>query len=100
MFFFFLEFALTEGWNGTIIAIIQSVIKPPHKASAIGGYMFATQITGTIGTLVTGHLLGHFEGKMDNYIGKILALNTVLPCLVSAICFFMAAPHYAKYLAH
>ena len=37
------------------------------------------------------------KGDTSNTIGVIIAINTTVPCLLAAFCFYMAGGHYVKF---
>lgn len=54
MFFLFMEYLCSEGWMSPAVAMIQLTIDVRYKGVAMGVFLFATAIVGTIGTLVVG----------------------------------------------
>lgn len=80
--------------------MIQTVIDTKYKGVAIGVYLFCTTISGTVAAAVVGNLISHIVGDKedpDNMEGKIIALNTMIPCLLAAICFYIAGFPYQKF---
>ena len=57
MTFLFLTYLLAEGWMSPSVAMIQATIDVRYKGVAMGVFLFATAIFGTIGTLVIGALI-------------------------------------------
>ena len=52
----FLTYFLAEGWMAPAVAMIQLSIDVRYKGVAMGVFLFATAIFGTIGTLIIGAL--------------------------------------------
>lgn len=61
MTFLFLTYLLAEGWMSPAVAMIQATIDVRFKGVAMGVFLFATAIFGTIGTLVIGALITDFH---------------------------------------
>ena len=59
--FLFLTYFLAEGWMSPAVAMIQATIDVRYKGVAMGVFLFATAIFGTIGTLVMGTLIEDFH---------------------------------------
>ena len=57
MAFLFLTYLLAEGWMAPAVAMIQATIDVRYKGVAMGVFLFATAIFGTIGTFVIGALV-------------------------------------------
>ena len=55
--FLFLEYLLAEGWMSPSVAMIQATIDVRFKGVAMGIFLFATAIFGTIGSFVIGQLI-------------------------------------------
>ena len=68
-----------------------------YKGVAIGVFLFATAIFGTIGTLVIGAIINDFHISSQERKGWLLAANTAIPCLISAFLFYMASIHYEEH---
>jgi len=93
----FLQYLLSEGWMSPAVAMIQATIDVRFKGVAMGVFLFATAIFGTIGSLVIGVIIDDFHIKSQTYKGEIIAINTALPCLISALLFYIAKSHYADF---
>ena len=52
----FLTYLLAEGWMAPAVAMIQLSIDVRYKGVAMGVFLFATAIFGTIGSLIIGAL--------------------------------------------
>ena len=61
MAFLFLTYLLAEGWMAPGVAMIQATIDVRYKGVAMGVFLFATAIFGTIGTFVIGALVSDFN---------------------------------------
>lgn len=59
--FLFLEYLLAEGWMSPSVAMIQATIDVRFKGVAMGIFLFATAIFGTIGSFVIGQLIQDFH---------------------------------------
>lgn len=97
MVFLFLNYLCAEGWMSPAVAMIQATIDVRYKGVAMGVFLFATAIFGTIGTLIIGVIIDDFHITSQSRKGWLLAVNTALPCLCSSILFYVASHHYAKF---
>ena len=97
MFWLFMGYLCAEGWMSPAVAMIQATIDVRYKGVAIGVFLFATAIFGTIGTLLIGAIEKDFHISSQERKGWLLAVNTAVPCFVSAILFYMASIHYAEH---
>ena len=57
----FLTYFLAEGWMSPAVAMIQLTIDVRYKGIAMGVFLFATAIAGTIGTFVVGFVIQDFH---------------------------------------
>ena len=88
--FYFLAFLLSEGWMALAMSTVQTVSPLEVKGICIALFFCAINLSGTMAML----LVGHFIDQPDAKIGLILAINTALPCLVSAACFYCTIKPY------
>ena len=86
-----------EGWMSPAVAMIQATIDVRYKGVAIGVFLFATAIFGTIGTLLIGAIINDFHISSQERKGWLLAVNTAVPCFISAVLFYMASIHYEEH---
>ena len=93
----FCEYLFCEGWISPNMAMIQTVIDVKYKSVAIGVYLFGTTIAGTLGSFVVGELITLYAPEGGYTVGVIMAVNTSVPCLVAAFCFYMAGGHYSEF---
>ena len=61
MAWLFLNYLLAEGWMSPGVAMIQATIDVRYKGVAMGVFLFATAIFGTIGTFVIGAMVEDFH---------------------------------------
>ena len=61
MTFLFLNYLCAEGWMSPAVAMIQATIDVRYKGVAMGVFLFATAIFGTIGTLIIGVIIDDFH---------------------------------------
>lgn len=61
MTFLFMTYLCAEGWMSPAVAMIQISIDVRYKGVAMGVFLFATAIFGTIGTLVIGTIVDDFH---------------------------------------
>ena len=61
MTFLFMTYLCAEGWMSPAVAMIQISIDVRYKGVAMGVFLFATAIFGTIGTLVIGTIVDDFQ---------------------------------------
>lgn len=61
MTWLFLTYLLAEGWMSPAVAMIQATIDVRFKGVAMGVFLFATAIFGTIGTFVIGAIVEDFH---------------------------------------
>ena len=61
MTFLFLTYLLAEGWMSPAVAMIQATIDVRYKGVAMGVFLFATAIFGTVGTLIIGVVVDDFH---------------------------------------
>ena len=97
MAFLFLTYLCAEGWMSPAVAMIQLTIDVRYKGVAMGVFLFATAIVGTIGTYIIGVVIDDFHISSQQKQGWLIAVNTAGPCLVSTILFWVASIHYAKF---
>ena len=97
MSFLFLTYLLSEGWMSPAVAMIQATIDVRYKGVAMGVFLFATAIFGTIGSLVMGAMIDDFHISAQNKKGWLLTLNTSLPSFLAAICFYVSSIYYAEF---
>ncbi len=97
MAFLFLTYLLAEGWMSPAVAMIQATIDVRYKGVAMGVFLFATAIFGTIGTLLIGIIVDDFHISAQDKKGWLLTVNTAVPCVFSAIFFYIASIHYEKF---
>lgn len=93
----FLQYFLSEGWMSPAVAMIQATIDVRFKGVAMGVFLFATAIFGTIGSALIGFVFQDFHITTQQNKGYIIAFNTAFPCLVSAILFYISKSHYAEF---
>lgn len=93
----FLTYLLSEGWMSPAVAMIQLTIDVRYKGVAMGVFLFATAIFGTIGSLVIGTIIDDFHIQSQEYKGYLLAVNTALPCAIGAFFFWISSIHYEKF---
>ena len=79
------------------VAMIQATIDVRYKGVAMGVFLFATAIFGTIGSLVMGAMIDDFHISAQNKKGWLLTLNTSLPSFLAAICFYVSSIYYAEF---
>ena len=67
----------------------------------MGVFLFSSTIAGTIAATVVGAIEGHYEDSDGNVppeiTGNIMAINTTVPSLLAAVCFYFSGIHYANY---
>ena len=95
--FLFLTYLLAEGWMSPSVAMIQATIDVRFKGVAMGIFLFATAIFGTIGSFVIGALIQDFHISSQQRKGWLLAVNTAIPCIFSAIFFYISSIHYEEF---
>ena len=61
MTFLFLTYLCAEGWMSPAVAMIQLTIDVRYKGVAMGVFLFATAIVGTIGTYIIGVVIDDFH---------------------------------------
>jgi len=95
MTFVFLEYMLAEGWVPSTVAMIVTCIDAKYKGRAIGIFQFSIYIFGTIGVFVNSLLINEQNGDNNPIaVGKVIAFNTCIPCLLAAFCYWRAGIHY------
>jgi hypothetical protein len=92
----FCMFLLGEGWMAPALAMIQVTIDVRYKGVAMAVFLFATAISGSIGSFLVGDLLNRDKDISQEDIGFILALNTSIPCLAAAVFFFLVQFPYMR----
>ena len=98
MTFVFLEYLLSEGWMPPTLAMLMTCIDIKFKGVAVGIFLFATTIAGTIAVSFDAQLIKWLDGTEDPVqVGKVVALSTTFPCLLAAYCFWNAGKHYAVF---
>lgn len=98
MFVLFLENLLAEGWMAPCIAMIQSTIDIKYKAVSVGVFFFGTAVAQALSAVVVGQLITHMNITDMNVtkLGVIITLNTSLPCLLAAFCFYKSGKPYEE----
>ena len=91
-------YLLGEGWMPPALAMIQTTIDVRYKAVSMAVFLFATAISGTIGTFVVGKVIDSLEEETQKSKGYIIALNTGIPCVLAAIMFFITSFYYEKHM--
>lgn len=97
MVWLFLTYLCAEGWMSPAVAMIQISIDVRYKGVAMGVFLFATAIFGTVGTLVIGTIVEDFHIQSQAKKGWLIALNTAVPCLISSILFYISSIHFLKF---
>ena len=59
-------------------------------------FLFATAISGMIGTLVVGEVIDGLEITEQRDIGYVIAINTGVPCIFAALMFYITSFHYER----
>lgn len=96
MIFLFLEYLLAEGWMPAVLSMLLTCIEVQFKGVAVGIFLFATTIAGTVAVWFDARMIKALEATDDPVqIGKMIALSTTVPCLLAAICFWRAGIYYA-----
>jgi len=80
---FFLAAFFMAWYHGPVTAVIHDLTPPRAHATAIGGYMFVTQLVG-------GALGPYAVGKIDDLSDLVVGLKVALGLMVAgALCFFL-----------
>ena len=79
------------------VAMIQATIDVRYKGVAMGVFLSCTGVFGTLGTLLIGAIVDDYHISAQDKKGWLLTVNTALPCLFSAIFFYISSIHYAEY---
>ena len=99
MVMLFFENLLSEGWMAPCIAMIQATIDVKYKAVSVGVFFFGTAIAQTLSAVVVGQLITDYNLTQNNVtmLGGIITLNTALPCLLAAFCFYKSGEPYSQF---
>jgi len=101
MTFLFLEYLLCEGWMSPSVSMIQQVVDVRYKGVAIGVFLFATTLAGTLAATVIGEVVTATKDDPNDpddpaTIGVIMAISTGVPCIFATIFFYIAAQRYEE----
>ena len=93
----FLLYLLAEGWMSPAVSMIQVSIDVRYKGVAMGVFLFATSLTGTAATLVVGVMDTKYHVKEQIGKGKVIWLNTALPCVLAMVFFYISGIYYDRF---
>ena len=93
----FLLYLLAEGWMSPAVSMIQISIDVRYKGVAMGVFLFATSLSGTAATLVVGVMNTDFHVSEQIGKGKVIWLNTALPCILSMVFFYISGIYYDRF---
>ena len=93
----FLLYLLAEGWMSPAVSMIQVSIDVRYKGVAMGVFLFATSLSGTAATLIVGVLDTDLHVKKQLGKGKVIWLNTALPCILAMVFFYISGIYYDRF---
>ena len=93
----FLLYLLAEGWMSPAVSMIQVSIDVRYKGVAMGVFLFATSLTGTAATLIVGVMDTKYHVKEQIGKGKVIWLNTALPCVLAMVFFYISGIYYDRF---
>ena len=93
----FLLYLLAEGWMSPAVSMIQVSIDVRYKGVAMGVFLFATSLSGTAATLIVGVLDTDLHVKKQFGKGKVIWLNTALPCILAMVFFYISGIYYDRF---
>lgn len=89
-----LWFLLSDGFVAPVLDMMGLAAPVNAKGQIFGYFITIVSIDGLITPLFVTHLLGYKPNH--ERVAMILLLNTVIPCVLAAICFWMAGYDFER----
>lgn len=100
MFGLFVEYLLSTGWGQPAIGILSAVVDQSIRGTAIGVFFFLISVFGILAPQSLYAIQNHYglDPKEEPIeFGWLCTLSSVIPCLLSVPCFYMAGVRYSWY---
>mmetsp|Transcript_11201 Transcript_11201/g.18841 ORF Transcript_11201/g.18841 Transcript_11201/m.18841 type:complete len:264 (+) Transcript_11201:1104-1895(+) len=94
----FIEFMLSSGWGQPAIGILSTVCDSAIRGTAISVFFFLISIFGVVapyGYLAIQNHYGLDPEEEPEEFGQLIAICTVLPCILALPCFYIAGVKYS-----
>lgn len=91
------EYLLAKGWSAPAISMLQTVVDPKIKGTAVAMFMFVASVISSFAAVLLGNLIAEFDYSPEETpaeYGNLLAAATILPCILSMPCFLIAGFRY------
>jgi len=91
------EYLLAKGWSAPAISMLQTVVDPRIKGTAVAMFMFVASVISSFAAVLLGSLIAKFDydpQKTPAQYGNLLAAATILPCILAMPCFLIAGYRY------
>lgn len=92
-----LEYLLAKGWSGPAISMLTAVVDPRIKGTAVAMFMFSASIISSFSAVLLGNLIekfGYSPHETPSEYGNLIAIATILPCIIAMPCFLVAGYRY------
>lgn len=99
----FIEYLLSTGWGQPAIGILSTVCDPSIRGTAVSVFFFLITIFGVVapmGYQAMFNIYGLNPYEEPREFGIMVALCTIIPCILAIPCFYVAGVKYSWYKYH
>jgi len=99
----FIEYLLSTGWGQPAIGILSTVCDPSVRGTAVSVFFFLITIFGVIAPKGFAKMQDYYgldPIHEPKEFGYLVALCTIIPCILALPCFYIAGVKYSWYKYH
>ena len=94
-----MEYALAKGWSGPAISMLQTVVQPQIKSTAVAMFMFFSAILQSFSSVLIGGVTTSMNlspEETPKQFGIVIACVTITPSFLSIPFFYFAGKKYSE----